>query len=99
MTPHQATVMKLGLPFTSAPARIAGCGYRICLSPSFFFAIIIFIGAIAELETVWAFGDAALGFMSFPNLLSIILLSGVLKKLSKDYFSIKHIEYKSQKEN
>jgi AGCS family alanine or glycine:cation symporter len=63
------------------------------------FVLFIFIGAIAELEAVWAFGDAALGFMSVPNLLSIILLSGVLKKLSKDYFSIKHVEYKSQKEN
>lgn len=58
------------------------------------FILFVFIGAIAELEAVWAFGDAALGFMTIPNLFSIILLSGVLKKLSKDYFSVKHIEYK-----
>ena len=58
------------------------------------YVLFVFIGAIAQLEAVWAFGDAALGFMTFPNLLSIILLSGVLKKMSKDYFSIKHIEYK-----
>jgi AGCS family alanine or glycine:cation symporter len=58
------------------------------------YVFFIFIGAIAELEAVWAFGDAALGFMTFPNLLSVILLSGVLKKMSKDYFSIKHEEYK-----
>ena len=58
------------------------------------FILFVFIGAIAELEAVWAFGDAALGFMTIPNLFSIILLSGILKKLSKDYFSVEHIEYK-----
>ena len=58
------------------------------------YVLFVFIGAIAQLEAVWAFGDAALGFMTFPNLISIILLSGVLKKMSKDYFSVKHVEYK-----
>ena len=52
-----------------------------------FFLLFVFIGAIAELETIWAFGDAALGFMTFPNLISIILLSGILKKMTKEYFS------------
>lgn len=56
--------------------------------------LFVFIGAIAELEAVWAFGDAALGFMTAPNLLSIILLSGVLKKDVQNYFSIKHVPYK-----
>lgn len=58
------------------------------------FVLFVFIGAVAELEAIWAFGDAALGFMSAPNLLSIILLSGVLKKDVKEYFSMKHIPYK-----
>jgi AGCS family alanine or glycine:cation symporter len=69
-------------------------GKKATLPYKWVFILFIFIGAIAELEAVWAFGDAALGFMTFPNLLSIILLSGVLKKMSKDYFSIKHVEYK-----
>jgi AGCS family alanine or glycine:cation symporter len=59
----------------------------------------VFIGAIAELEAVWAFGDAALGIMTFPNLLAIILLSGLLKKLTKDYFAIDHVEYSKIKDN
>jgi Na+/alanine symporter len=37
--------------------------------------------------------------MTFPNLIAIILLSGMLKKMSKDYFSIKHPEYKIPKKN
>ncbi len=55
-----------------------------------FFLLFVFIGSIAQLEDVWNFGDAALGFMTLPNLLTIILLSGKLKKMSKEYFAIKH---------
>jgi len=45
-----------------------------------------FIGAIASLEAIWIFGDAALGFMTFPNLLALILLSPKLAKLTREYF-------------
>ena len=51
------------------------------------YVIFVFIGAIAELETIWAFGDAALGIMTFPNLISIVLLTGSLKVMTKDYFA------------
>ena len=51
-----------------------------------FYIAFVFIGAVATLEAIWAFGDAALGFMTFPNLISIILLSGTLKKMTNDYF-------------
>lgn len=69
-------------------------GKRATLPYRWVYVSFVFIGAIAELEAVWAFGDAALGIMTFPNLLAIILLSGMLKKLTKDYFAIEHIEYK-----
>ena len=69
-------------------------GKKATIPYKWIYVLFVFIGAIAQLEAVWAFGDAALGFMTFPNLLAIILLSGVLKKMSKDYFSVKHVEYK-----
>ena len=50
------------------------------------YVLFVFIGAIAKLEAVWDFGDL-LGIMTFPNLISIILLTGVLKKMTKEYFS------------
>ena len=59
-----------------------------------FYIFFVFIGAVASLEAIWAFGDAALGFMTFPNLISIILLSRVLKKLTTSYFDIEHQVYK-----
>ena len=58
-----------------------------------FYITFVFVGAIATLEAMWAFGDAALGFMTFPNLISIVLLSGTLKKMTKDYFDIEHKTY------
>jgi|TARA_B100000470_G_scaffold5825_2_gene4241 AGCS family alanine or glycine:cation symporter len=51
------------------------------------YIIFVFIGANAGIEAVWAFGDAALGFMTFPNLISIIFLTGTLKKMTKKYFN------------
>jgi AGCS family alanine or glycine:cation symporter len=69
-------------------------GKKAILPYKWIFVIFVFIGAIAELEAVWAFGDAALGFMTFPNLLAIILLSTPLLKMTRKYFSIKHKEYK-----
>ena len=50
------------------------------------YILFVFIGANAGIETVWAFGDAALGFMTFPNLISIIFLTGALKKMTQEYF-------------
>ena len=58
------------------------------------YVLFVFIGGVAELEAIWAFGDAALGIMTFPNLISIVLLTGALRKMSKEYFSVNHVPYK-----
>jgi len=58
------------------------------------YVLFVFIGGIAELEAIWAFGDAALGIMTFPNLISIVLLTGALKGMTKDYFKQDHVPYK-----
>ena len=52
----------------------------------YIYCVFVFIGAISSLEAIWDFGDAALGFMTFPNLISIVLLTVGLKKMTKDYF-------------
>jgi AGCS family alanine or glycine:cation symporter len=53
-----------------------------------------FMGAKLALETVWAYGDMALGAMMVPNLIAVLLLSGKLIPLTRDYFSRKHKRYK-----
>jgi len=58
------------------------------------YVFFVFLGGIASLEAVWKFGDAALGFMTLPNLLAIILLSRKLKTMTKEYFAEEHVPYK-----
>ena len=69
-------------------------GSKAILPYKWVFVLFVFIGAIAELEAVWSFGDAALGIMTFPNLIAIIFLSGKLKLETISYFKMKHIPYK-----
>ncbi len=56
------------------------------------FVAVHFLGAIFSLELVWGFADVALAIMAIPNLLAIILLSGVVKKDADDYY--KRMGYK-----
>ena len=58
------------------------------------YVFFVFLGGIASLDAVWKFGDAALGFMTLPNLLAIILLSKKLKTMSTEYFNQEHVPYK-----
>ena len=44
------------------------------------FSVIAFVGAAISLEIVWNFSDVMNGLMAFPNLISLIALSGVAAK-------------------
>jgi AGCS family alanine or glycine:cation symporter len=50
-----------------------------------FFCVAHFLGAVYSLELVWAFGDLALGLMTIPNLISILLLTGLVKGWTREY--------------
>ena len=43
------------------------------------------IGAIASLDIVWALSDVFNGLMAFPNLVGILLLSGVVVAETKKF--------------
>ena len=58
------------------------------------FCVMQFVGAVFSLEIVWGFGDAALGLMAIPNLIAIAVLSGVVKRLTDEYFSRDHVRYR-----
>ena len=45
------------------------------------------MGAILALEVVWAYGDLAMGLMTVPNLLAVIILTPVIVRLTKDYLA------------
>ena len=40
---------------------------------------------MANLELVWSFADLMNGLMAFPNLLSVLLLSGVIVAETRHY--------------
>jgi AGCS family alanine or glycine:cation symporter len=49
------------------------------------FLVMVMFGSQANLPTVWAMADVSMGLMAMVNLVAIILLSGIVVKLTKDY--------------
>lgn len=49
------------------------------------FTLGVFVGATASLPLVWDFSDAANALMAIPNLVALLLLSGVIVKETKEY--------------
>ncbi|ANF82211.1 transporter [Acinetobacter sp. NCu2D-2] len=47
----------------------------------------VFIGCVATLDMVWLFADTFNGLMAVPNLIALLLLSGVIAKESKDFIT------------
>lgn len=45
----------------------------------------VMFGAMASLPVVWSLADVSMGLMAIVNLVAIILLSGIVIKLAKDY--------------
>ncbi|EGA64534.1 sodium:alanine symporter family protein [Vibrio brasiliensis] len=45
----------------------------------------VMFGAVASLPVVWALADVSMGLMAIVNLIAILLLSGIVIKLAKDY--------------
>lgn len=61
-------------------------GSKIKLFYRILWVIFVFVGSILSLPVVWTFADIANGLMAIPNLISLLLLSGVIIKETKDYF-------------
>ncbi|WP_416224011.1 alanine/glycine:cation symporter family protein [Thiohalophilus sp.] len=62
-------------------------GERAILPYRIVFTVLVVVGAYVPLQLVWNFADIANILMAAPNLISLILLAGLAKKLSDDYFS------------
>jgi AGCS family alanine or glycine:cation symporter len=61
--------------------RAAVTPYRVA------FVAAIFVGAVQELEVVWTFADIMNGLMALPNLVGLLLLSGLVVRESREFFS------------
>lgn len=47
--------------------------------------VIIIIGSLVQVETVWNLADCFNSLMVLPNIVGVLALTGVVKKYYKDY--------------
>nr|WP_217898511.1 sodium:alanine symporter family protein [Haloechinothrix alba] len=52
------------------------------------FVLIIFVGAVTELTTVWTIADILNGLMALPNLIGLLLLSPLIARKSREFFQL-----------
>lgn len=63
-------------------------GRRLVMPFRIIFSLIVFVGCISELKVVWTFSDVANGLMALPNLIGILVLSGLVFRETRHY--LKH---------
>ena len=51
------------------------------------FALVCIVGAVGSGALMWDIADTLNGLMAIPNLIALLMLSGVVAKLTKDYLS------------
>ncbi|MFP6637019.1 MAG: sodium:alanine symporter family protein [Nitrospinaceae bacterium] len=51
----------------------------------YLWVLFVFVGSLVKLELVWNFSDAMNALMAVPNLIGLVLLSGVLFRETKSY--------------
>jgi AGCS family alanine or glycine:cation symporter len=51
------------------------------------FVVVAFLGAVRSLEFVWRFSDVMNGLMALPNLVGLLLLSGVVARETRAFLS------------
>lgn len=56
------------------------------------YVIVAFLGTILSLDIVWNIADALNALMAVPNLVALLLLSGVIAAETKKYLAGNHIE-------
>ncbi|MBP2210421.1 AGCS family alanine or glycine:cation symporter [Rhodococcus ruber] len=51
------------------------------------FVLVVYLGATTELEVVWNFSDVMNGLMALPNLVGLLILSGLIARETKEYLA------------
>lgn len=62
-------------------------GEKIILPYRILWIVAVFIGASQKVNFIWLLADVMNGFMAIPNLIALALLSPVIFKVTKEYFS------------
>ena len=51
------------------------------------FTLVVYVGAVTELSTVWSLASILNGLMAVPNLIGLLILSGLIAKETKAYLT------------
>ncbi|MQA84346.1 MAG: amino acid carrier protein [Streptosporangiales bacterium] len=92
------TIVALGVVFFAFSTLLGWAYYgercmdrlfgRVSVTPyRLLFVVLIFVGAITQLEVVWAFADVMNGLMALPNLVGLLLLSGLIARETRQFFA------------
>jgi AGCS family alanine or glycine:cation symporter len=54
------------------------------------FIALVFVGSVGGLTLIWDIADTLNGLMAIPNLIALVLLSGTVTKLIKEFFAAKN---------
>lgn len=57
----------------------------------------VFLGSVVALNLVWSFADIANGLMAVPNLISLLVLSGVVVKETREYLWSGNLDREAEK--
>ncbi|WP_423493962.1 sodium:alanine symporter family protein [Microbacterium esteraromaticum] len=60
-------------------------GRRAVIPFRIIFSLVVFIGCTVQLGVVWAFSDVMNGLMALPNLIGLLVLSGLVARETKKY--------------
>ena len=50
-------------------------------------ALVCVVGAVGSGTLMWDIADTLNGLMAIPNLIALLMLSGVVAKITRDYFA------------
>ncbi|TMR02161.1 sodium:alanine symporter family protein [Actinomadura soli] len=61
-------------------------GRRAVLPYRLLFLVVVYVGSVTTLTTVWTFSDVMNGLMALPNLIGLLILSPLVYRETRDYF-------------
>lgn len=77
----------LGWSYYGERAIVALFGDWASIPYRMFFTALSFVGAVASLELAWTFSDLSNGLMAIPNLIGLLILSGLVVRETREYLA------------
>ncbi|WP_257160578.1 alanine/glycine:cation symporter family protein [Corynebacterium cystitidis] len=75
----------IGWSYYGERSIVALLGQWASLPYRLFFTCVVFIGAISQIQIAWTFSDLANGLMALPNLIGLLILSGLVARETREY--------------